>query len=618
MATIIVACLIGLLALGNALQIPRHGTRISRELVSATEYDFIIAGGGVSGLTVADRLTEDPSINVLVVEAGPFDDGEEGVTIPGAFNPAPYIWHSLTSQPQTALDSRTFLATCARVVGGGSTINAMVFLRGGEPEYAAWDKLGAKGWHWDGLLPYFKKSENLTLPTDEFAAEANISWVKPAHGNQGPVQASYPNYYFPGSANWWNAALSAGFTPTDDPNGGSAKGLFWFPTSVDARSRTRSSARINHYERVKESRENYHVLAEHTVARVLFDDKQAIGVEYLPTDGGDSLTAYASKEVILAAGAIHTPQVLQLSGIGPGKLLDDLDIGIISELPGVGANFQDQPITNNIVPNTETLTTNATFDAEQRDLYDTAKAGAYTIVRGLSTAIALPPLRNTTSGWKSIISSARVADPTTHLPPDTHHSVMGGYKAQRELILSQLEGPDVPVGMIHWTTGNSVTLYFFKPLSRGTIAINSTNPLAQPLVDFRTVTDPVDLDLFIALFRKNRDIMAAPDMQVLGPREGAPFGEDVTSTEQLKKIFAARMAPTTAHECCTAAMMPRDMGGVVDPQMKVYGVRGLRVVDTSFWPMALTAAPTGTTYAAGEKIADVIKKEWELRMCHTY
>ena len=144
-------------------------------------------------------------------------------------------------------------------------------------------------------------------------------------------------------ANWWNAALSTGLTPTDDPNGGSAKGLFWFPTAVDGRSRTRSSARINHYERFKASRENYHILVENTVARVLFDDKRDIGIEYLPTNGGDTLTAYASKEVILAAGAIHTTQVLQLSGIGPRKLLDDFGIRIVSELPGVGANFQDHP-----------------------------------------------------------------------------------------------------------------------------------------------------------------------------------------------------------------------------------------------------------------------------------
>lgn len=143
--------------------------------------------------------------------------------------------------------------------------------------------------------------------------------------------------------NWWNAVLSTGLTPTKDTNGGDAKGLCWFPTVVDPISRTRGSARLNHYERVKESRDNYHLLASHTVARVLFQGNQAVGVEYLPTTGGSRLKAYASKEVILSAGAIHTPQVLQLSGVGPKDLLEKLNIDVVSDLPGVGANFQDQP-----------------------------------------------------------------------------------------------------------------------------------------------------------------------------------------------------------------------------------------------------------------------------------
>lgn len=259
-------------------------------------------------------------------------------------------------------------------------------------------------------------------------------------------------------------------------------------------------------------------------------------------------------------------------------------------------------VTNNITPNTGTLNTNTTYDAEQRALYDAQKRGAYTIVRGLSTTLALPPLKNATSKWKEIINKARNDEPTTWLPSGTHSSVQAGYRAQRSTILSQLEGPDVPIGMIQWNTGTSVSMYLFKPLSRGTIAINSTDPLAQPLIDFRTASDPTDFDLFIALFQKNRDIMNAPAMKALGPQEVEPFGEHIKSTEDLKKLFAQQMGSTSAHECCTAAMMPQDFGGVVDPKMRVYGVKGLRVVDTSFWPMSLTAAPTGTTYAAAEKV----------------
>ncbi|GJC78273.1 dehydrogenase xptC [Colletotrichum liriopes] len=599
-----------LLAFGSsaiALRVPLHATIASREAVSETKYDFVIAGGGVSGLTVADRLTEDPSINVLVIETGPFDKDEDSVLVPGAFFPVPYLWLGLTSAPQAALNNREFSVPAGRVVGGGSVVNGMVFVRGGKAEYAAWEKLGAKGWGWDDLLPYFKKSENLTTPPEHFAEAANISWVESAYGREGPVRASYPNYFFPGAENFWQAALESGLTPSPDPNGGDrAVGLFNFPTLADATTRTRSHARINHYQRVKESRANYHILAEHTVSKVLFKGKQAVGLEYLPTAGGDKVEVFAKKEVLLAAGALHTPQLLQLSGIGSKRFLQSFGIDVVADLPGVGENFMDQgelkvPYTfeNNIFPNSGALDTNTTYDAEQRALYDTKKEGAYTIVRTLSTNLAVPPLANTTSDWKDILAAAKRNKPTAYLAPDTPSSVQEGYKRQREIVLDQLAGQDVPLGMVHWGTGNSVTLYFLRALSRGSVRINSTDPLHQPVIDFRTGSDPVDFDLAVALFEKGKAIMSAPAMQVLGPKMAAPYGD--ATREEVKKLLAENMTPSNAHSCCTAAMVPKEKGGVVDTEMQVYGTKGLRVIDVSYWPMVLTAAPTATTYASGEK-----------------
>ncbi|KAF4817340.1 Dehydrogenase xptC [Colletotrichum siamense] len=601
------------------LRVPYHATIASREVAANTEYDFLIAGGGVSGLTVADRLTEDPNVNVLVIETGPFDKDEDSVLIPGAFNPVPYLWPNLISAPQTELNNRSFLVPAGRVVGGGSVVNGMVFVRAGKAEYAAWEKLGAEGWGWDGIFPYFKKSENFTAPPQDFADAANISWIDAAHGHSGPVQASYPNYFFPGAANFWQAALESGFTPSPDPLAGDhAVGLFNFPTLADATTRTRSHARRNHYTRVKDARPNYHILAEHTVARVLFEGKRAIGVEYLPTAGGEKVSVYAAKEVLLAAGGVHTPQLLQLSGIGNRSSLEGLGIEVVEDLPGVGENFQDQAdlkvpynFTNQIFPNSGSLDTNATYDAEQRALYETSKQGAYTIIRTLSTNLVLPPLSNATSDYLSLLAAAAATEPLAHLAPETPPSVQEGYKLQRELILTQLAGQEVPIGMIHWGTGPSLTLYFLKPLSRGSVRLRTADPLAQPVIDFRTGADPVDFDVAIALFEKAREVMTAPAMQVLGPAVGAPFG-GVTEREELEKLLRANMTPSNAHQCCTAAMMPRERGGVVDPRMRVYGVEGLRVVDLSYWPMLLTAGPTATTYASAEKVADVIKEEYGL------
>ncbi|KAK4674869.1 hypothetical protein QC763_124480 [Podospora pseudopauciseta] len=571
-------------ALGKA---PEFATVVTPRTVLANSYDFIIAGGGISGLTVADRLSEDPSVKVLVIEAGIFDQDEDNILIPGQFfTPFPfqYMYLPLPSVPQTALNNRSFNVPAGKVVGGGSVLNAMVYVRPGAEELDAWELLGAKGWKWNDLLPYYKKSENFTAPDPAYAAAANFSFDPSVHGTTGPVQASFPSFHFEGSGIWFEAAISSGLRAGGDPHAGDGSGVVYVPSVTSGTTRTRSHARLNHFTRVQ-PRSNYHILAGHTVAKVLFDNtKKVTGVEYLPTGGGERLTAQATKEVLLAGGAVHTPQILQLSGIGPKKVLNKFNIPIVVELPG------------------STTLSSELFTMQLAKL-----------TRGLSTNLALPPLCNATSDCKSIVSAARRTNPFRYLPDDTHATVKAGYALQREIILRQLEGPKTPVSMIHWDTANSVRMYFFKPLSRGTVQINSTNPLEWPLIDFRTNVDPIDEDLIVASFLKNRHIMSQPSMTALNPLEAAPFSNDITDKNILKQILRGVTEPSSAHQCCTAAMMPRLLGGVVNSKMKVYGVRGLRVIDTSYWPIVLTAAPTATTYASGEKIADAIKAEYGLQ-----
>ncbi|KAK4202779.1 putative GMC oxidoreductase [Triangularia verruculosa] len=583
-------------ASGAALRkAPEFATVVTPRTVLDNSYDFIIAGGGISGLTVADRLSEDPSIKVLVIEAGIFDQDEDNILIPGQFfTPFPfqYMYLPLPSVPQTALNNRSFNIPAGKVVGGGSVLNAMVY------------------------------SENFTAPDPAYAAAANFSFDPSVHGTTGPVQASFPSFHFEGSGIWFDAAISSGLRAGGDPHAGDGAGVVYVPSVTSGTTRTRSHARLNHYTRVQ-PRSNYHILAGHTVARVLFDNtKKVTGVEYLPTGGGERLTVQATKEVLLAGGAVHTPQILQLSGVGPKKVLNKFSIPIVADLPGVGANLHDQPsiiipyngtLTNNISPNVGTLNSDPVYDAEQRALYDATRQGPYQLTRGLSTNLALPPLCNATSNCKSIVSAARRTNPFKYLPEDTHPTVKAGYALQREIILRQLEGSKTPVAMIQWDTANSVRMYFLKPLSRGTVKIGSTNPLEWPLIDFRTNVDPIDEDLTVASFLKNRHIMSQPSMAALNPLEAAPFSNDITDKEVIKQILRGVTEPSSAHQCCTAAMVPRLLGGVVDPKMKVYGVRGLRVIDTSYWPVVLTAAPTATTYASGEKIADAIKAEYGLQ-----
>lgn len=253
-------------------------------------------------------------------------------------------------------------------------------------------------------------------------------------------------------------------------------------------------------------------------------------------------------------------------------------------------------------PNWNTIVNNATYAAEQLHIYETEHKGPYTITRTLSTIFASLPLKNLTSTYLRIVDTARnVSNPAAYLATGTDPAVAAGYTAQREILLDQLVG-DVSVGGLHWGTAEQGGLYMFKPFSRGQVVINSTDPLDNPLVDFRAATDPTDLDVAAALLRKTRDIMDSPSMRALGPTELSPFGPDVQTDDEVKQAIRQAMTPTNGHECCTAAMMPEELGGVVDDQLRVYGVQGLRVADISFWPIPVVGAPSATMYAAAEKV----------------
>ncbi|KAK4236462.1 hypothetical protein C8A03DRAFT_45548 [Achaetomium macrosporum] len=489
---------------------------------------------------------------------GRVDQGQDGILVPGAYAPYLYFWPNLVTVRQPGLNNRTPGAITAQVVGGGSTINAMVWLKGDKQDYDAWGSLGNSGWIWQDMLPYLLK--DFTAPDAAFTATANISgddWIR---GHSGPLRNSYPNYFCPGSANWWNAANEVGLPP----------GVFWIPSALDASTISRNYAKLNHYDRVNDSRPNYHLLTSNVVCKVLFRGKTAVWVSYPSTTGGDpacTSEVYAAKEVVLAAGGFGTPKILQLSGVGPKRLLQKLGIRLVEDLPGVGQNLQDQPTL--AVPYNST---NATYNAEQRALSDTVRQGAYTTVNSLSTQIGVVSLQAAASSYQDIIAASKAADPADSLPVDVDATVLAGYKAQREAIVNQFAS-NVRVGTVHWGT---------------------------PLIDFRTATDPIDLRAYSAVFRKNCDLFAAPSMQALGPTEAAPFGVHLTADEQIAAVMRDQINPTNAHQCSTAAMMPRQLGGV----------KGLRVADISFWPFQLSGPPQATMYASAERLADLIEKEY--------
>ncbi|KAK9418020.1 putative Glucose-methanol-choline oxidoreductase N-terminal domain-containing protein [Seiridium unicorne] len=625
--------------------IPRYATVVEPAVASGSHYDFIIAGGGISGLTLADRLTEDPDVNVLVIEAGPLDNGEDAVYVPGDRNTTAYQWPNMDTVPQPQLDNQTLSLWYGKVVGGGSTVNSMVFLRsantvnsrtstdtwltectlnrGTIADFDGWQSLGITGWSWDDMLPYYIKSENFTRPDSNFAAAENITWDDAVRGSSGPVQYTYPNYIYPANSLWASALESVGIQRRLDPHTGINPGLVSLPFSIDARNKTwtRSSARRNHYDGAI-VRSNYHLLTEQRVGKVVISDGKATGVEYLPSTGGASTTVYASKEVIVTAGALNTPQILMLSGIGPSSLLQSLGIPVVSDLPGVGQNLQDHYSVDiayswatSILPNSTTFSTNSTYQAEQLALYEAKQPSAFTISQHLPTSFGLVALKDFANGtaYESMISNIRAYDAASSLPLDVDPTVLAGYTAQRDVLIQQYENPDMAVGSLNWNTGSDGQIFYLKTLSRGNVVINSTNPLDYVVIDMRTATDPADFAFLSELLRKLRTVMAAPAMATLGPTELSPWGAEYQTDEEMAPAIRQTLSPSSGHMCCTAAMLPRNLGGVVDSEKKVYGVQGLRVADVSTLPIILSGPPTSTVYAASEKLADMIKKEYSLR-----
>ncbi|KAF2260261.1 choline dehydrogenase-like protein [Lojkania enalia] len=582
------------------------------QLLTNGSYDFVVAGGGIAGLTVADRLSENPDVSILVIEYGPFDQHEDTVMVPGAWLPVPYLWLPLMSTPQTALGGTSYSVPCGQIVGGGSVVNAMFFHASSAWEYNAWEQMGATGWGWKSLLPYFKKSEAFNRPDPKYAIEHNITWDDSVHGFNGPVQISHAPYDYPGSANFYNAARSFGIRAPKDADAGDPAGIFRLQRAVDPKTQTRSSARINHYENVI-PRPNYHILPNTAVGRVLFEAKTAIGVEYVNRTTTAKGTIKAEKEVIVAAGAVHTPQILQLSGIGPSLPLKDLGIKSIVDLPGVGQNLQDHlglyvyyNYTNNLFPNSGSLQTNATFATEQRALYDAGRPSAFDITAATGNLFIALPLKNITSEASSIIALAKSQDPSKLLK-DPDPTVLAGYKKQRNLLISSLHTSASLIGDISWSTGPATTLYMTRPLSRGSVTISSANVLADPLIDFGAATDPTDIEMLLGIYLKNRKLMAMPELAILGPIETSP-APGVADKDAIRKLLKANLQPSNAHMCCTAAMMRRADGGVVDVQNRVYGTERLSVVDNSVWPFILGSGPMASVYAGAEKAADEIKK----------
>ncbi|KAF2446166.1 GMC oxidoreductase [Karstenula rhodostoma CBS 690.94] len=552
-------------------------------------YDYIIVGGGLTGLVVANRLSEDSNKTVLVIENG-YIESSPNVQVPylaGVLNRNPPLYQAIVSAPDPQLGNRTFPVAVGNVVGGGSIVNGMMLDRGSNADYNAWEELGNVGWGWKDLAPYFKKVFTFTPPSEETTKVIGITYDKSAYGN-GPVQATIASFQYPDYKTIFDAWKNKSGIPLPREGFASPLGAFWAPNTVDNVTAERSNSRTAYYDPVK-TRPNLKLLVGTHVDELLFDIDpndgipRAKGVKMTDRNTSTTTSAWASREVILAAGAIFTPHLLMVSGIGSSHDLKAANIPVKVDLPAVGSNLQDHipaymtfNLSNLAFPNYNTLATNTSFNASAAAEYASHRTGPWTLSRGNALALLTPPTRYATA-------------PTLH----------AGYLRQRSILLKQFTAHPAYAAAAELPTqpSNRATAALPKPLSRGTITLNASDPAAYPLISYNSLKNPVHTAILTVPIRYNRAHWASPALAYV-------------SDEEIVGALNAKGAvnPSFAHPVGSCAMMPRGLGGCVGEGLLVYGVGDLSVVDASVLPMIPAAHLQATMYAVAEKAADVIKR----------
>ncbi|KAF2708443.1 GMC oxidoreductase [Pleomassaria siparia CBS 279.74] len=609
---------IQLFGLTSALQ--NHALVAPRAELGSVDntYDYVIVGGGVTGLVVANRLTEDAKKSVLVIEAGGADDNLNirlpyGATY--ALNTS-LLWAGQVSEPEPELANKTWNVRIAQVLGGGSVVNGMVYDRGSAADYNAWEALGNKGWGWEGMLPFFKKGTEFIPPPAATVEEFNITWDPDTYGT-GPLKIGLSDFQYPDIKAYLAAFKGAGANRPKDSNTG-VPGASWFPNTMNPILGERSHARNSFYDPVS-NRTNLHVMLQTVANELVFDAGEKLtarGVTITNKVTGKTTTVYANKEVVLAAGSVNTVKLLQLSGIGPRSVLEAAGIKVKLEHDGVGANFQDHPyaflgfnVSNASVPNPSSLSTDPAFNASAWAQYTYNHTGPLTQARG--NALAFIPLPQVApESFNDLAAQVEALKKDDHLPPIYKNStkLLNGVIAQRKILASLFQSNDA--GIVEYpisASGAGVLVGLEKPLSRGVISINPANPTGPAKVLYNALTNPIDKSVMAACVRYLRTVWARPELEQFSLVETSP-GAQYTSDEDLitKMVELGSIWPTLAHPSGSCAMMPEDLGGCVSDELLFYGVNQLSIVDASILPLIPSQHIQSTMYAVGEKAGYII------------